>query len=103
MSKPTADQLDLIFQNTHYDFKGVFEDGTRAILARRGRSRLVALEDLSPEEVTDNMALIARDKRQATMEYVKSGLTILLMVMLAAFVLWGGFITTNCSHFLCAG
>lgn len=51
MNKPTPAQLNQIFQKTHSDFKGVLPDGTRTIMMCRGRTCLVALEDLTPEEV----------------------------------------------------
>jgi len=60
MNKPTAAQLDLIYKNTHADFKGVLPDGTRTVLMCRGNTCLVALEDLTPEEVEQ---WLARHKR----------------------------------------
>jgi hypothetical protein len=60
MIKPTPAQLDQIFKNTHADFKGVLPDGTRTILVCRGVTCLVALEDLTPDEVAQRLA---RNKR----------------------------------------
>ena len=60
MRKPTAAQLDQIYKNTHADFKGVLPDGTRTVLMCRGGTCLVALEDLTPEEVEQ---WLARHKR----------------------------------------
>lgn len=60
MIKPTPTQLDQIYKNTHPDFKGALPDGTRTILVCRGATCLVALEDLTPEEVAQRLA---RNKR----------------------------------------
>lgn len=60
MHKPTPEQLDQIFKNTHADFKGVFPDGTRTILVCRGATCIVALEDLTPEEVAQRLAHVTR-------------------------------------------
>ena len=60
MIKPTPSQLDQIYKGTHADFKGVLPDGTRTILVCRGATCLVALEDLTPEEVAQRLA---RNKR----------------------------------------
>lgn len=60
MKKPTSAQLDQIYKNTHADFKGVLPDGTRTILVCRGATCLVALEDLTSEEVAQRLA---RNKR----------------------------------------
>lgn len=56
MNKPTAAQLDEIYKSTHADFKGVLPDGTRTILVCRGATQLVALEDLTTEEVAQRLA-----------------------------------------------
>lgn len=56
MHKPTPAQLDQIFKNTHADFKGVLPDGTRTILVCRGATCIVALDDLTPDEVEQRLA-----------------------------------------------
>lgn len=60
MIKPTPIQLDQIYKNTHADYKGVLPDGTRTILVCRGATRIVALEDLTLDEVAQRLA---RNKR----------------------------------------
>ena len=60
LSKPTKAQQDLIYQNTHSDYKWVYQDGTRAILVCRGATTIVALQDLTPDEVTQRLASYKR-------------------------------------------
>lgn len=60
MIKSTPTQLDKIYKNTHPDFKGVLPDGVRTILVCRGATCLVALEELTQEEVEQRLARYKR-------------------------------------------
>ena len=51
----TKVQLDRIFQSTHGDYKTVSDCGTRMILVCRGATTLVALEDLTADEVAQRL------------------------------------------------
>lgn len=51
----TKTQLDRIFQSTHSDYKAVSNCGTRMILVCRGATTLVALEDLTADEVAQRL------------------------------------------------
>ncbi|GAB0078632.1 hypothetical protein TOC8171_40360 [Pseudomonas syringae] len=55
MSGPTKAQLDQIYRNTHSDYKGLSEDGVRRFWFAGGATCLVALEDLTPEEVSKRL------------------------------------------------
>jgi hypothetical protein len=55
MTIVTKAQLDLIYRRTHYDYKGVSEDGVRMILVCRGATCLVPLDDLTPEEIAQRL------------------------------------------------
>lgn len=57
MPTATKAQLDLIYRNTHSDYKGVFADGVRMILVCRGATCLVPLEDLTSEEVAKRLPM----------------------------------------------
>ena len=54
-TKATKAQLDQIYRKTHKDFKGTLPDGTRTIMVCRGATVLVALEDLTPEEIAQRL------------------------------------------------
>jgi len=55
MTPATKAQLDLIYRNTHSDYKGVFSNGVRMILVCRGSTCLVPLEELTSEEVAKRL------------------------------------------------
>lgn len=57
MNRPAATQaqLDLIYRNTHSDYKAVSADGVRRILVCRGPTCLVPLEELTSEEVAKRL------------------------------------------------
>lgn len=51
-----AAALDLIWRDTHADFKGTM-DGVRTILVLRGGTCLVALDGLTDNEIADRLQL----------------------------------------------
>lgn len=47
--------LEMIYRNTHSDYKGVLPDGTRVILVCRGATCLVTLEELTDDEIAQRL------------------------------------------------
>lgn len=47
--------LAVIWRNTHRDFKGTLEDGTKSILIYRQGTCLVPLEALTDQEIADRL------------------------------------------------
>ncbi|MBE0561836.1 MAG: hypothetical protein IH622_13620 [Ochrobactrum anthropi] len=48
-------QLKLIWQNTHKDFKGVYEGVKTIMVCRQGATTLVALDNLTEKEIADRL------------------------------------------------
>jgi hypothetical protein len=55
MTTESKAQLDLIYRNTHSDYKAVSLGGVRMILVCRGATCLVPLEELTAEEVAKRL------------------------------------------------
>lgn len=49
-----AQQLEAVYRNTHSDFKGKI-GGVRTIMVCRGGTMLVALENLTDQEIADRL------------------------------------------------
>jgi hypothetical protein len=57
MNTATKKELDLIYRNTHKDFKGT-TDGVRYVLTYRNGTTRVRLEDLTDKEVAYRLSLV---------------------------------------------